>query len=73
MGNLKAVLHLLYAVVHKNMVHKGKLKSIYIKSPEENEIFSEMEDFLNQTHTRYKLDVIMGNGDIKTALSMTPN
>ena len=47
------------------------LNSIYIKS-EQDELFDEMEEFLEATHERYQMNVIRQNGGIKDALRKMP-
>ena len=61
---------MLYAVLKKKGKLNGKIKSLYIQSEQKQEIFTEMEDFLQQTHKRYNTEVIYGSGQIKSALGM---
>lgn len=63
-----AILHLYFAVLC-GRGHK-ELNSIYIESAGED-LFDEMEDFLNVTHERYSMKVTRQDGDIKTALRMS--
>ena len=52
---------------------RGGIKSLYIQSNEQDEIFNEMEDFLNKTHDRYKMTVTQVNGDIKDSTHQIPD
>jgi len=60
-----AILHLYFAVLCGR--GQKELNSIYIESNSED-LFIEMEDFLNVTHERYSMKVTRQDGDIKTAL-----
>jgi len=64
-----AVLHLFFAVLKKRGRSNDKLKSLYIQSDKQQEIFTEMEDFLAQTNTRYNMEVITSCGHMKSALA----
>lgn len=59
-----AILHLYHASLALRKT--TGLNSIYIAS--ENDLFDEMEEFLETTHQRYQMNVIRQNGGIKEAL-----
>jgi len=60
-----AMLHIYYACMAVR--NQRPLKSIYIESPVDD-LFDEMEDFLEVTHSRYNIEVIRRNGSIKDGL-----
>jgi FAD synthetase len=60
------LLHLYFAALKKNK-SSARIKSIYIES-DKSEMFEEMDEFLENSHKRYDIDVISTNGEIKEAL-----
>ena len=62
-----AVLHLMYAVIRR-LKATTTIRSIYIESDKKAEIFTEMNDFLEQSHKRYNIQVHQTSGGIKEAL-----
>lgn len=62
-----AVLHLLYAVMRRKKC-TTTIKSIFIESSAKDEIFPEMNEFLEQSHKRYNIRVCQTTGAIKDAL-----
>ena len=62
-----AVLHLMYAVIRR-LKATTPIRSIYIESDKKAEIFTEMNDFLEQSHKRYNIQVHQTSGGIKEAL-----
>ena len=57
----------MYAVIRR-LKSTTPIRSIYIESDKKAEIFTEMNDFLEQSHKRYNIEVHQTSGGIKEAL-----